>query len=510
MFTANAPTGARAGGSLRTLLSGLIPAEVLSALPDREISGVCDDSRRAVPGALFVALRGVAADGRAYVADAVARGAAVVLGEGLPADCAPLVVNTADARTTLAHLAVRWHGVSFGAGGLTMLGVTGTNGKTTTAIMTRAILQAAGRKCGLLGTVYYDLCGRTITADMTTPGALVLAGYLRECLDAGASAAVMEVSSHALEQRRADGVTFAAAAFTNLTGDHLDYHHTMENYAAAKARLFANLAPDAVAVMNRDDPAHARMLEGCRARVLTYGLGGQGELTAGVVRDTAAGTIFRMRIGAQELVLENAIVGRHNVYNALAAAGLAYAIGIGVEAIQTGLASVRNVPGRLQRVPCVSGADVFVDYAHTDDALRNVLRVLKPLTRNRLMVVFGCGGDRDRTKRPRMAAAAAEFADAIIVTSDNPRSESPTAIIDEILTGFDAECRRRVVVEPDRRAAIRIALAGADEGDIVLIAGKGHESYQIVGAQRLHFDDVEVAIQAAAELGGRRDALAGV
>ena len=495
-----AGSGAR---TLRTLLDGLAPAEVLARVGEQASSGVFDDSRRVLPGAIFVALRGTNADGRQFIPEALARGAAVIVGEGLPPADNAIVVNVADARLALTTLAWRWHGLwQDGCGGLKLVGITGTNGKSTTAFMARAILRAAGWKCGLLGTVHYDLCGRSVTARMTTPGALDLAGYLRECIDNGAVAAVMEVSSHALDQRRTDGLRFAAAAFTNLTGDHLDYHGTFENYRAAKRRLFTGLQEGAVAVVNRDDPCHQEMLRDCRARVLTYALEQAADITARITRSTSEGTYYRLRIAGCELVLENSVVGRHNVYNAAAAAGLAWALGVGTEAIAAGLMSVRNIPGRLQRVPCACPADVFVDYAHTDDALRNVLAALKPLTRRRLIVVFGCGGDRDRSKRPRMAQAAAAYADAIVVTSDNPRSEDPRQIIDEILTGFDEQARRRVTVEPDRGAAIRAALAAASTGDVLLIAGKGHETYQIIGQQRIHFDDVEVAIQAAAELAG--------
>lgn len=491
--------------TLGELFAGLVDAAALRGREQQMVAGVFDDSRRVTPGSVFVALRGATADGRKFISSALERGAAVLVGESIePADGA-LVLNVADARALLARLAVRWHGLETPAGGhFELLGVTGTNGKTTTAFMTRAILQAAGRRCGLLGTVQYDLCSRSVVADMTTPGPLQLAACLRECADAGATAAVMEVSSHALDQRRTDGLRFAAAAFSNLTRDHLDYHGDFENYAAAKARLFAGLDASATAVVNIDDPWHERMLRDCRARVLRCSMKGTADVSASILRESIRGTFFRLRIGADEMVVENAIVGRHNVYNALAAAGLAVALGLPREAILAGLAGVRNVPGRLQRVPLTAAAEVFVDYAHTDDALRNVLSVLRPLTRKRLIVVFGCGGDRDRTKRPLMAQAVAAYADAIIVTSDNPRTEEPLAIIRDICAGFDATAQRRVVVEPDRRAAIRSALAAAQPGDSVLLAGKGHEDYQILGSQKHHFDDVEVAIQAVADLAGRR------
>lgn len=483
------------------LLAGLVPSSAWQARAAEVVTAVCDDSRRISPGAVFVALRGTQSDGRDHVPEALARGAVLVLGEGFSSRGDPRIVDIPDARMLLAQLALRWYGLAAdGCGGMKLLGVTGTNGKSTTTFMTRAILRAAGWRCGLLGTVQYELCGRSVAAPMTTPGPLDLAAYLRECADHGAVAAVMEVSSHALDQRRTEGLRFAAAAYTNLSGDHLDYHGTLAAYRGAKARLFEGLAADAVALVNRDDPEHRHMVARTAARVIGYALDAPAEISATISRSTSEGTYYRLRIDGRELVLENALVGRHNVYNALAAAGLAWSVGVPVDAIADGLAALRNVPGRLQRVPCESAADVFVDYAHSDDALRNVLSVLKPLTRGRLIVVFGCGGDRDRTKRPRMARVAAEFADAIYVTSDNPRSEVPTEIIAEILTGFDPAARARVQTDPDRAAAIHAALSLATGGDVVLIAGKGHEDYQIIGSQRIHFDDVEVAIAAAASL----------
>jgi UDP-N-acetylmuramoyl-L-alanyl-D-glutamate--2,6-diaminopimelate ligase len=491
--------------TLGELLSGLVPEAAFACSQQLQVSGIYDDSRQVQPGSIFVAIRGSSQDGRQFVAEAVARGARVVIGEDLaPAEPA-LVINVPDARQILGRLAVRWYGLEPGAEPrLRLAGITGTNGKTTTAIMARAILQAAGQKCGLIGTVRYDLCGRSVKAAETTPGALRLAAFLRECRDAGALCVVMEVSSHALDQQRVAGLRFDVAAFTNLTGDHLDYHRTFENYRAAKARLFSELQSDAVAVVNRDDPAADHMVRNCRARVVWYSLKQEADVCGFVSQDTIQGTYYRMRIAGRDLVLENALVGRHNVYNALAAAGIAHALGAPLEAIEAGLASVRNIPGRLQRVPCMRGVEVFVDYAHTDDALRNVLSVLKPLTRGRLIVVFGCGGDRDRTKRPRMAEAAARFADVVVVTSDNPRTEDPDRIIEEILTGFAPADLPRVHVEPDRAAAIRYALEISRGGDVVLIAGKGHEDYQIIGTRRIHFDDVEVAVRAAAELARSR------
>lgn len=486
---------------LGDLLDGIIERAAWAAAADMDISGVFDDSRRVQPGGLFVAMRGVATDGRQYMDDAIRRGAVVVLGERLERSEQALCIPVADPRTALARVAARFFRVDREAGqSFKLIGVTGTNGKSTTTHMTRAILRAAGKRCGMLGTVQYDLIRRSVTADMTTPGPIELASYLRECVDAGADAAAMEVSSHALDQRRADGLRFDCAGFTNLTQDHLDYHKTIEAYRDAKARLFQLLDESAVAIVNKDDPAHADMIRGCKARVLTFSLRQPADITATITRDAISGTIYRLKIGTYECVLENALVGKHNVYNAMAAAGLAHAAGAPLSAIEPGLSSVRNIPGRLQRVIGPAGVEVFVDYAHTPDAIRNVGSVLRPLTRNRLVVLFGCGGDRDRTKRPLMAQAAAEYGHAVIVTSDNPRTEDPQRIIDEIMTGFDDAAKRRVIVEPDRKQAIYAALSAARDGDVVLIAGKGHESYQIVGREKRHFDDVECVLQAAADI----------
>lgn len=487
--------------TLEALLAGIVDSPLTAAQRRIVVSGVFDDSRHVRPGGLFVAIRGTRIDGRRFVGDALTRGAAVVIGERLaPAETeAAVVIDVDDAHATLARLAVRWNGLDERlSSGLRLLGVTGTNGKTTAAFMTQAILQAGGVPCGMIGTVHYDLCGRKVPAELTTPGPLRLAQHLRECADNGARAVVLEVSSHALDQRRTAGLRFAAAAFTNLTHDHLDYHEDLETYCAAKARLFAQLDDSAVAVVNADDPSHRELLRDCRAAVVTYALERAADITASITADTIDGMAYELRMKGEKLALRNAPVGRYNVYNAMAAAGLAQAAGMSTAVIRDGLDSVRLVPGRLQRVTGLPGPEVFVDYAHTPDALRNAAGVLGTLARDRLIIVFGCGGDRDRAKRPLMARAAAEFGDLIVVTSDNPRSEDPRAIIDDILTGFDQNTRRRVSVEPDRRDAIQFAVAAAREGDVVLIAGKGHEDYQVVGSERLPFDDIAVARAAAA------------
>ena len=362
-----------AGRTLHDLLRGV--AGVSPAVLDREriVTGVFDDSRCVQPGGVFVAIRGTAVDGRRFVADAVARGAAVLIGEDLAPRDDALVINVPNARRVLAQVAVRWHGLdALLPADFRLLGVTGTNGKTTTAHMTRAILGAGGLKCGLLGTIQYDLCGASIAAGITTPGPVDLAGYIRQCVDNGAAAAVMEVSSHALDQQRTAGLRFAAAAFTNLTRDHLDYHQTFEAYRDAKAQLFADLDRDATTVVNADDPQWREIVRTCRGRVITYAIDATADIMAVVHNDGMSGTRYHLLLPETELEIESALVGRYNVYNALAAAGLAYAVGISPEIIGAGLTAVHAVPGRLQRVPGPPGVEAFVDYAHTDDALRNV------------------------------------------------------------------------------------------------------------------------------------------
>lgn len=490
-------SGAAATLPLGELLQGV--ADVPADFADLSISGVFDDSRRLIPGGLFVAVRGNDADGRSFIDNAVSRGAAAIVAEDLPPLPGVRTIPVQDARAALATLAARWHNLaSLLQSGFDLIGITGTNGKSTAAYMTRSMLSAAGRRCGLLGTIAYDdLGGVPVPAKLTTPGALELTDYVQRCAANGGDCLVLETSSHALDQKRTDGLRFSVAAFTNLTGDHLDYHKTMEAYADAKARLFERLPADGTAVVNRDDPHAARMVRDCKARILYYSLQQDADLTARVTREQIDGTHYKLKIAGQTIAVDNKLVGRHNVYNALAAAGIAHALGIATETIAAGLRQLRNVPGRLERVVCELPGVVFVDYAHTDDALTNVLSVLKPLAQRRLMVVFGCGGDRDRSKRPRMAAVAARYADAIIVTSDNPRSENPHAIIDEVLSGFAVDARRRVMVEPDRRAAIFGAISSMHAGDVLLIAGKGHENYQVIGHERLPFDDVQEVQHAA-------------
>lgn len=483
--------------------------------PDPVVTSVVEDSREVQPGACFVALHGTRNDGHAYIEGACRAGARVVVCERpvqVPPDVA--ILQVASARGLSGRLASALYGVDAlcTMDRLKIVGITGTNGKSTFCYLVRAILCHAGYTPAMLGTVEYDLVSRKIPADHTTPPASALMRYLAEAAQAGASHAVMEVSSHALDQGRVDGLSFAVGVFSNLTGDHLDYHHTMDAYLAAKKRLFDGLAPGATAVVNADDAVAERIVADCQAKVHRYGIlpaeasetqAQRLTVAARIEAITTAGTRFELILrphddptAVMSRWVDSPLIGRHNVYNCLAAVAAALAVGCTLEQAIAGLLSQRVVPGRLQRVQAGSGdITVLVDYAHTDDALVNVLTALRPLATGQLIVVFGCGGDRDATKRPRMARAVAQFADRIVVTSDNPRSEDPQRIIDDVLTGFTSDDRQRVVVEPDRRSAIGMAIAAARPGDVVLVAGKGHENYQLIGGRRIDFDDAQVAAE---------------
>ncbi len=499
-------TSAKAWTLRQLFAAGGLVAVDGADIPATPVHSLIDDSRAATSDACFVAVRGTGRDGHDFVNAAVQRGAASAIVErevSVPSHVA--VVRVADTRVALARLAAAFQGV---AGGVPrLIGVTGTNGKTTVAWMVRSILRAARQPTALLGTVEYDLLSERKAAPLTTPGAIDLCRSLAIARDAGATYAALEASSHALDQRRCDGLDFAAGIFTNLTGDHLDYHKTMDAYFAAKRRLFEMLASSSSAIINADDPRASALAAATRARVVLYGLDSPHAHVRATVHDlTRCGADFTIHFDDHQLRLKTSLIGRHNVLNCLAAAATAHSLGIGDDAIQEGLASLDGVPGRLQRAePRGWPFSVFVDYAHTDDALRNVLGALRPLTAGRLVCVFGCGGDRDRTKRPRMAAAVEQCADVAYVTSDNPRSEEPRAIVEEILGGFSRPARCTVVVELDRRRAIEQALSEAAEGDTVLIAGKGHENHQIVGDRTLHFDDVQVARDWFAASGRKRE-----
>ncbi len=477
---------------------------VRSHVGEADITAVVADSRRCAEGSCFVAVGGSHCDGHAYLSAALAAGAAAVLcrdASRLPKKRPPCYAVVDDTQEALGKLAQALHG--WPARKMTCLAVTGTNGKSTVTHLVRSILAAQGHTVGLVGTIAYETPARTVPATMTTPDATVLASLMAEMVAEGATHLVMEVSSHALDQKRIAGVDFAAAAFTNLTGDHLDYHGTMDAYFAAKRSLFASLPPSASAVINRDDPYADAIASATCAPICWYGLSPLADVRGRIKQIDADGTVFDVLLEARTVRVRTPLIGRHNVFNSLAAVGLCHVLGVELDDIARALGDVRSVPGRLQRVPTGGDYQVFVDYAHTDDALQNVLSALRPITPGRIIVVFGCGGDRDATKRPRMAQVAQALADRIVVTSDNPRSEDPQRIIEEILAGLDAGARARTVVDADRRKAIDGAIRQARAGDVVLLAGKGHETVQVIGTTKIPFDDAEVAAECIREQDAR-------
>jgi UDP-N-acetylmuramoyl-L-alanyl-D-glutamate--2,6-diaminopimelate ligase len=487
-------------------LRGLRPVAAPPPAPagalDRPVAGLAYDSRRASAGTVFVAIRGERFDGAAFTPEAIDRGAIAVVAENPapPAQAVPWV-QVSDGRLALAVLASAFFGDP--SHELDVVGITGTNGKTTTSYLVRAVLESNGTPCGLVGTVHYSVGGELFDAPHTTPEALDLQQLFRRMIDSGARACAMEVSSHALALSRVDTTRFAAAVFTNFTQDHLDFHGDMDRYYAAKRRLFTLLPAGAPAVVNVDDE-RGRRLATELPNVVTFGLHHPSDVRPDAVSPSLAGLSFDAITPAGRLAVRSRLTGQFNLYNLLAAVATGVALNIPGDTIAGGLAAVTAVPGRLQVVSDpADDVTVIVDYAHTDDALRNILEAVRPLATGRLVTVFGCGGDRDRSKRPKMGAVAARLSDAVIVTSDNPRSEDPGRIIDEIERGITDAPARPVAWtrEVDRRLAIERAVDTARPADVVVIAGKGHEHYQIVGTRTLPFDDVSVA---RAALAGRR------
>jgi UDP-N-acetylmuramoyl-L-alanyl-D-glutamate--2,6-diaminopimelate ligase len=473
---------------------------------ERQVTAVAYDSRQVIPGAIFFALRGVNADGARFVPQALAAGAIAVVAEtaAAPGIAVPWI-QVPSARAALAALAAVFSGHP--SEELALVGITGTNGKTTTAYVLTSIFESAGIKCGRIGTIGYRVGARELVAPRTTPEAPELQQMLRDMVADGCGACVMEVSSHALALRRADELRFAAGIFTNLTRDHLDFHGDMEAYFAAKRRLFEILPDGAVGVINLDDRRGADLVATAR-RPVTYAIDGPADVRPGPLTFSLEGLSFEVRTPRGTFHVRSPLVGRPNAYNILAASAAAMALDVPFSAIEAGIGNLENVPGRFQ-VVSDRGDDVrvVVDYAHTDDALKNLLETARPLAAGRLVTVFGCGGDRDRTKRPLMGAVAARLSDLVIVTSDNPRSEDPEKIIEEIRRGIVIPADRIApkgqkgtpsLAIVDRREAIEKAIREARPGDLVLIAGKGHEKYQVIGDRTLPFDDVEVARAALA------------
>jgi UDP-N-acetylmuramoyl-L-alanyl-D-glutamate--2,6-diaminopimelate ligase len=484
-----------------TFLELLYGAEVLVQSGNPGISGLEYDSRRIKAGDLFVAMRGESSDGNKFIDHAIAAGAVAVVTDSATEKPRPDVAwaQVPHGRRALARLSANFYKKP--AERLAVTGITGTNGKSTTAFLLESILGAAGRKSALVGTIEYHVAGKILPAPHTTPEALELNRILNEARGQGATEAVLEVSSHALEQQRVYGIPFDVAVFTNLTRDHLDYHHTMVEYFSSKQVLFEGCGTEAprVAVLNIDDEHGQKLVKISRKRsseVLTYGLT-KGDFHADKIEITPWGTRFDLITPTETVPLFSPLIGKVNVYNTLAAAGAAYARKCPTGLIAKGVAALARVPGRFERVECLQPFTVVVDYAHTDDALRNLTALAREFVqqagqKGRVITVFGCGGDRDRAKRPLMGEAAGRGSDFVVLTSDNPRSEDPLAIINDAMVGLQRS-GAKYKTEPDRKAAITLALQEANPGDIVLIAGKGHEKIQVTRDGSIPFDDAEVA-----------------
>src|SRR5437868_6071373 len=486
---------------LKTLLSATAVRQIIGTL-DRTVENIAYDSRRVQRNGMFVALRGEKSDGHEFIGQAIEKGASVIVAEREEQNPRATCLVVENTRTALADFAATLYGHSERK--LKLAAATGTNGKTTTTFLIRHICENSGLRCGLIGTVRYEIGERVLPAIRTTPESLDLQELLAQIVNAGCKAAAVEVSSHALAQDRTRGIEWDVAVFTNLTQDHLDFHRTMENYFEAKAKLFQNLPlqskkKGASAVINIDDRYGEKLVDRLAGKipVVTYGLGLHADFRASNYRTEFAGTSYQLDARGRSYLVRVPLIGRFNVANSMAALAAATVMGVNLRAAILSLARSPQVPGRLELVPAKRQFQIFVDYAHTDDALRNVLKTLRELKPRKLIVVFGCGGDRDRKKRPLMGRVADELADYAIITSDNPRKENPDAIISEVEKGFRSTHYEKIV---ERAEAIRHAVAMAQPRDLVLIAGKGHEKYQEFADHTIPFDDLQVARRALDDL----------
>lgn len=496
-YSATPARPATVGALARRLAATWPEVRLVHADAGAALSGLADDSRDCAAGSAFFARSGTRTDGSRYAAMALAAGAVLVVakepvGEGVPALLVP------DVEGALRVAADHWFGKPQDA--LDLVGITGTKGKTTTSYLARAALAGGGRRAAVIGTIAYDLGDGVLReSGNTTPGALALRRLFAAARDAGSTACAMEVSSHALAQGRVADLSFQVGLLTNVQSDHLDYHKTPEAYFAAKALLFEGLDRRATAVLNADDPSAAEMTRRSRGRVVLYGTQPRCDAYAHRISLAADGTTFRLTIAGETVIeVETPLVGLHNVLNYTGAVAAAVALGVDPVAAAEGASTVTGVRGRLERVEPAGDLHVFVDYAHTSESLRQVLSFLRSVGAEPVTCVFGCGGDRDRTKRPVMGSVAAELSDRVVLTSDNPRTEDPNAILAEVEAGIPAALRARVTTVANRRDAIARAVLEAPPGSTVLVAGKGHEAYQIVGTEKLPFDDVAEAREALA------------
>lgn len=472
---------------LKKLLK-LVPLKIYRGGKDVEITGLCAHSKLTSPGNLFIAKKGLKTDGAKFIEEAIQSGAAAILSEtGNPFLRNITQLTHPDIGAIEGKLASAYYG--YPSSKLFTVGITGTNGKTTSTYMIKHLLDAVGKSAGLIGTIEQIIGNYRYPSERTTQDVLTNHKLLKEMVQKGCQSVVMEVTSHGLMQGRVDEIQFQVAIFTNLTRDHLDYHQTMDDYAAAKKRLFARLSASSWAIVNKDDPYSSFMIEGCAANILTFGIENKADLQAINVQLSQEGTSFDLLYKGKITPIRLPLIGRFNVLNALSAIGTMLIASVPLDLIIHHLEAFKAVPGRLERV---SGRAVFVDYAHSPDALENVLKTLHEIKKSKIITVFGCGGDRDKGKRPLMAKVVEKYADIAIVTSDNPRSENPHAIIEEILQGFEG---KKYLIEVDRKEAIEKAIQLGKSEDLILIAGKGHETYQIFSHQTVPFDDRLVAAE---------------
>ncbi len=461
--------------------------------PALDIAHITNDSRAVREGSLFVAVKGHELDGSFFINDALNKGALAIVSETdfeAPKNVAKVIVR--DSRAAVSLIADNYYGRP--SGKLKTVGITGTNGKTTITYLIESILSSAGNDCGVIGTINCRLKDKVVPSKNTTPGPIELASIMAEMARTGAKYAVMEVSSHSLHQRRVDCARFDVGIFTNLTGDHLDYHGNIENYFDAKKRLFTLLKDKGMAVLNLDDPKVASVKDSIGCKAMTYSVEGNADIAAQDVTLSLNGSSFKVSSPSGNFHINTVLIGRHNVSNILAGIAAALVLGIDKAAIKRGVESFRLVPGRLESLDAGQNFKVLVDYAHTEDALYNILSLLREVADKKIITVFGCGGNRDTTKRPLMGKVACKYSDRVIITSDNPRFEEPSRIIAEIEAGVKNICRNYEIV-PDRRSAIETALMQAGEGDVVVLAGKGHEDHQIIRDKILPFDDRTVAME---------------
>lgn len=457
---------------------------------DFKVKGIACDSKEVRPGDIFVAIKGPNLDGHVFIDQAIAKRAKAIIVQSilnLPKELNVNIIKVKDTRKALSDMAAKFY--MYPTKKLKIVGITGTNGKTTISYLIEAMLKEAKIKSGVIGTINYHIGGKIISAKNTTPGQLELQKLFKLMSDKKAEYVCLEVSSHALDQRRVEGFEFEAAIFTNLTQDHLDYHATLEDYFNAKAKLFTSLKDKAFAILNNDDKYSRKLKEKTNARIITYGINSSSDCFAKDIVFNPEGAEFTLSLKGKEIKINTKLIGRHNIYNILAAAVFAYSQGIKPELIRSAIKKFNPVSGRLEKIDTGKDFSCFVDYAHTDDALFNVITSLREITKRRIIVVFGCGGERDKGKRTKMGKVATDLADYAIITSDNPRSEDPELIIKDILKGITKD---NYCVLVCRKEAIKKSLDFAKSGDVVLVAGKGHERYQIFKEKKIYFDDRKV------------------